>query len=335
MIKLVSIIGSGAWGTTIATLLSKNVDKIKLWSYEKAVKEDINKLRINSKYLPGINIANNIEASNDIKEVIENSDLIIFATPSGVAPSVIKELKLNYDKKTPILNITKGFIESENETVATYLSKELSLSDDYLAVLSGPNLAREVVLSQPSSTVIASKSLSLQQKLLKIFNSETFRVYLSNDIKGVELGGTLKNIYALGAGISDGLRFGNNTKSAFLTRCLVEMARYGELFNAKQETFFGLSGMGDLIATSMSPYSRNRRVGELIGSGMSMKEAQNSITGIAEGLHTVKIAKKIIDKNNVKCPIIEEIFAILYMGENPKKSVTSLMGRLPKEEFEI
>jgi glycerol-3-phosphate dehydrogenase (NAD(P)+) len=335
MINSVSIIGSGAWGTTISVLLSSIVKKIKLWTFEKEVEESINRIRINKKYLPGIQLSGNIMACGEIGETMKDGELIVFATPSSVAPAVIEKMMEHYDGNVPILNITKGFIEKEEKSVATYLIEKLKLSDDRIAVLSGPNLAREVVTHQPSSTVIASKDENLRKKLLSIFNGRNFRVYLSSDICGVELGGTLKNIYAIGAGICDGLRYGDNTKSAFLTRCLVEMIRYGKVFGAKQETFFGLSGMGDLIATSMSPYSRNRTIGEMIGSGMSVEEAQKNITGMAEGISTTKIVKKIVDKNGIDCPIVNEIFAILYRGENPKNSVISLMSRIPKEEFEV
>ncbi len=331
--KKITVIGSGAWGTTMGILFSKKVEKIVLWCHEDIVRDSINNVRINEKYLPGVNIPNNIEPVSSLEKALESTELIVFAVPSAFAGVTLNKLVPFYKKGIPVMNITKGFEEEEEITISESIRKKLNLEYDEIAVLSGPNLAREVVAGQPSSTVIASFGIELTDRLISVLNSKTFRVYSSTDVRGVELGGALKNIYALGAGICDGLRFGANTKSAFLTRCMAEMIRIGNSLEAEYETFFGLSGMGDLLATSTSVYSRNRTVGEYIGQGMSLMDSQEQITGIAEGVTTVRIIMNIIKKHEIDCPIAEEIFAILFRDKDPGVSVSELMCRTPKKEF--
>ncbi|HNY13144.1 MAG TPA: NAD(P)H-dependent glycerol-3-phosphate dehydrogenase [Candidatus Wallbacteria bacterium] len=335
-----SIIGAGAWGTTLSSMIAQKSIKTTIWAYKKETADDINKLRENREFLPGIAVATQVYATHDLREAAEGAKYIIVASPSHTLRNIIKKIIPFMEDGTSIISVTKGIEENTFATVSEIISEELSEKfqemdiRSKIAVVSGPNLAREIAAGLPSSTVVASASKKLRESMQEILSSNRFRVYTSDDIVGVELGGSLKNIMAIGAGICDGLKYGDNTKAAFLTRALREMIRIGDFKGARQDSFYGLSGIGDLFATSYSKYSRNRTLGEKIAVGNEPGVAEKLITGIAEGVHTAKAAHLFGKKENLDLPVINEIYKILYEKKDPSESVMALMSRTLKGEIE-
>ncbi|MBU4333755.1 MAG: NAD(P)-dependent glycerol-3-phosphate dehydrogenase, partial [Candidatus Omnitrophica bacterium] len=288
-IKNISVIGDGGWGTTLAIHLSKNNYNVTLWGPFPQYLQQIRKNNYNRKFLPGIRIPQEIKIVDNLKTAIDSADLIVFAMPSKYTLSTVKKIKstkVNLSDKM-ILSVTKGIDTKKllriSEIIHSELGKDLSVS-----VLSGPTIAMEIAKELPSTAVIASKDLKTAKKLQNIFNSPNFRIYSSTDIIGVEIGGSIKNIIALACGVCDGLGFGSNTKAAILTRGLAEMSRLGKNLGAKEKTFPGLSGLGDLVTTCVSPQSRNRSVGEKLGQGRQIDQILGSMDMVAEGVDTVK-----------------------------------------------
>lgn len=329
----VAILGGGAWGTTLSLLLSGAGARVALWCFEPEVAEGIERSRENRKYLPGIPLPGAVRATAVVAEALPGADLVVFATPSGVARPVLERASPHVAAGTPVLNVTKGLVAGSGRPVSE-LVRALLPSAGPLAVLSGPNLAREVAQGLPGSTVVASADADLRGRLLAVLMSPSFRVYASDDAAGVELGGALKNIFALGAGVSDGLGYGDNTKAAYLTRALVEMIRAGVALGARRETFFGLSGTGDLMATAMSRHSRNRALGERLGRGEPLDRAVAALPGIAEGVETTRILHAFARAHGLDLPITAELHAILFEGRDPRAAVHSLMTRAPRDEMD-
>ncbi|MEZ7891125.1 MAG: NAD(P)H-dependent glycerol-3-phosphate dehydrogenase [Candidatus Wallbacteria bacterium] len=342
MIAKVSMIGAGAWGTTLAVMISQNRIPVRVWAYKKETAEDINKFRENREFLPGIEIPSGVYATSDISEAVSESEFIIISSPSHTVRTVLKQLIPFLKKGAKIISVTKGIEEKTFATISEIITDELVKSGNYdcraaknhVAVISGPNLAREIAAGLPSTTVVASESKELRESVQLMLANKRFRVYTSQDVIGLELGGSLKNVIAIGAGICDGLNYGDNTKSAYLTRALREMIRIGQFKGANPETFYGLSGIGDLFATSYSKFSRNRTLGEKIALGNTCEQAQKLITGIAEGIHTAKACYLFGRKEKVELPVINEMYGILYEGKPPQESVISLMTRTLKGEME-
>lgn len=327
----ISIIGDGGWGTTLAILLSKKGYKLTLWgAFEDYVKY-LNANRVNSKFLPGIKIPKGILITSDLKKAITNQRIIIFAVPSQYMRDVLKKFKkFPYPRKAIYLSVTKGIEVDSLKRMSQVIREELGAVK--LAVLSGPTIAHEVAQCKPTTVVIASANKGVRAFLQNIFTTERFRVYTNNDIIGVEIGGSLKNIIAITCGISDGLGFGANTKAAILTRGLVEISRLGKTMGAKLETFNGISGLGDLVTTCISKYSRNRFVGESIGKGKTLKQIKSHMQMVAEGVPTTKSAYKLSLKYKISMPIIKEAYLVLYKNKSPHKVVKDLMTRQKKEE---
>lgn len=332
-ISKVTVLGGGTWGTTAGFLLAGRAGAVSIWCYEPEVAESLNLARENRKYLPGIVAPNNVRAETGMAAALAGAGLVVFATPSGAAGPVLEAARPHVPAGIPVLNLSKGFDEAAGRPVSRLVAERLD-AVDRIAVLSGPNLAREIALGLPTSTVLATADKGLGRRLLGLLMTPTFRVYLSDDPAGVELGGALKNIFALGAGICDGLGYGDNTKAAYLTRALVEMIRAGEALGARRDTFYGLSGFGDLVATAISRHSRNRSLGERIGRGMGLAEAEAATTGIAEGVGTTRILHRIGTERGLDLPITTEIHRILFEHGDPRAAVGALMGRSPKDEGE-
>jgi len=336
----VAIIGAGAWGTTLSSMIAQKSIKTAIWAYKKETAEDINRLRENREFLPGIAVAAQVFATHDLREAVSGAKYIILASPSHTLRNILKKIIPLMEDGAAIVSVTKGIEENTFATVSEIIAEELAAKFDEkeirakIAVVSGPNLAREIAAGLPSSTVVASASKKLRESIQEILSNNRFRVYTSDDIAGVQLGGSLKNIMAIGAGICDGLNYGDNTKAAFLTRALREMIRIGDFKGARQDSFYGLSGIGDLFATSYSKYSRNRTLGEKIALGNGLDIAEKLITGIAEGVHTAKAAYLFGVKEKMDLPVINEIYKILYEKKDPRESVMALMTRTLKDEME-
>lgn len=336
----VSIIGAGAWGTTLASMIARKGVKVKIWAYKKETCDDINKFRENREFLPGIAVPESVSASGDLEFILSGSRFVVLASPSHTLRPLLKKMSPYLSGKNDFISVVKGIEEKTFLSVSQLVEQEfesiagLEKIKNKIAVVSGPNLAREIAAGLPSSTVAAARPKKLREEVQHLLSNNRFRVYTSDDIAGLEFGGSLKNIMAIGAGICDGLNYGDNTKSAFLTRALREMVMIGELRGARRDTFYGLSGVGDLFATSFSKYSRNRSFGEKLARGMKRAEAEGAITGIAEGVHTARAAYLFGQKEKLEFPVINEIYSIIYEHKEPAESVMALMTRTLKGELE-
>lgn len=329
----ISVLGAGGWGTTLAIILHYNGHKVTLWEYKKDYAKFLNKMRENEIYLPGIKIPEEIAITHNFEEAIFKRNLIILAVPSQYLRSVIKKASYSDIKNTILVNVSKG-IEIKTLMTMSQMLKDAfpNLDDAQIGVLSGPSHAEEVSRRIPTAVVAASKDFDTSRTIQTTFITSYFRVYSSKDILGVELGGAFKNVIAIGAGIIDGAKFGDNTKAAIMTRGIAEISRLGIAMGAEPETFAGLSGMGDLIVTCMSKHSRNRYVGEQIGSGKKLKEVLESMNMVAEGVETSRSALQLAKKHNVETPITYEVYKILFEDKDPIKATNDLMTRDMKME---
>ncbi len=324
----IAVIGSGGWGTAIALLLASKGNDVYLWSWQQSETDRLNNDRENKEFLPGVKFPQNIYCTHDIKECVEGAEAVVTAAPSPATRTTAKQLAPYIKEGQKIVNISKG-LEGTLRLSQVY-EQEIPQAD--ISVMSGPSHAEEVSRGLPTTNVIASKSETTAKVLQDIFMQDNFRVYTADDVAGVELGGSLKNVIALCAGISDGLGYGDNTKAALMTRGLAEIARLGNAMGAKEETFMGLSGMGDLIVTCTSMHSRNRRAGILIGKGKTLKETLDEVHMVVEGVNTATAAYELSKKYNVEMPIIEEAYKILFENKNPREAVNMLMTREKKGE---
>ncbi|MBQ7960602.1 MAG: NAD(P)H-dependent glycerol-3-phosphate dehydrogenase [Clostridia bacterium] len=329
--KKICVLGSGGWGTAAAILLHSNGHKVTLWSYDKKECENLKLYRENKPFLPGISIPEGIDFTSDYSAV-KGADLVVIATPSHGIRNVAKNIRDYISEGQIILNISKGIEEGTYMTISQILTEELPKCR--IAVMSGPSHAEEVSRNIPTTNVVASSDIETSKLVQDVFMNSTFRVYTSDDIIGVELGGSLKNVIALCCGILDGLGCGDNTKAALMTRGLVEMTRLGVAMGAKPETFSGLSGIGDLIVTCTSMHSRNRRAGILIGQGKSVDEAQQEVNMVVEGVRSCKAAYELANRIGVEMPIISEAYKVLFENQKPIDAIYNLMGREKKHESE-
>ena len=329
----ITVLGAGGWGTTLAVLLFNNTHDVTLWEYKKDYVEVLIKTRENPIYLPGIKIPSEIKITHDLEESTLKKDLIVLAVPSQFLRSVIKDLKFTSIKDSILVSVAKG-IEIKSLMTMSQILKEVfpSIDEEQVVALSGPSHAEEVSRKVPTAVVAASKSHGTSKTVQSVFMTSYFRVYSSKDILGVELGGAFKNVIAIGAGIIDGAKFGDNTKAAIMTRGVAEIARLGVAMGASPETFSGLSGMGDLIVTCMSRHSRNRYVGEQIGAGKKLKEVLASMEMVAEGVETSRSASQLSKKLDVETPITNEVYKILFEDKDPVEATNDLMTRDMKME---
>lgn len=332
----IGVIGGGSWGTTLANLLANKGYTVTLWVYEEDLCVSINDSHENPLYLKDILLSLNLSASNSLRQVIEEKDLILFVTPSHIARSMLSEAK-SYIKGDQILvSATKGIedttLKTNSQVVEEILSPSLSSSAIYL---SGPSFAREVAMKQPTAVTVASLDEKRVKIVQDIFSTDYFRVYRSSDIIGLEVGGSIKNVIALGAGISDGLGFGSNARAALITRGLAEMQRLGIKMGANPLTFSGLSGLGDLVLTCTGDLSRNRSVGLRLGKGEKIDSILSQMRMVAEGVKTAKAAYNLSRQLSVEMPITDCIYNVIYNDMNVREAVIALMTRELKEEFII
>ncbi len=325
----ISVIGAGAWGTTLSILAAENGHTVDLWSFEKDVADGINEFRENKKYLNGFQLPQNIQATTDITAAAA-SDIILFVTPSPFLRKTIKAMAKIIRKDQVLVNAVKGLELETDKMMTDVIEEELSRKD--YCVLSGPNISKEISRGLPAATVVASADIKTAKLIQTALNSKRFRVYTNDDVIGVELGGTLKNVIAIAAGVADGLMLGNNAKSALMVRGMTEITRLGVAMGGKAETFSGLSGMGDLITTCESTLSRNHFVGSEIGKGKKLKDIREKMYDIAEGVPTAKAARDLAKKMKIEMPITEEVYQVLYENKDPYKAISSLMSRGLKNE---
>lgn len=322
--KNISVLGGGSWGTVLAYLASLNGNQVNLWMRDNNLAEEINNTRINKRYLPNLDLGKNITATSQIKDIKE-SDLIIFCVPSDAFRDVSLLASSYINENTFLVTATKG-VEKDDFSLMSKILEEY-YSKNLIGILSGPNLAEEIANHHLSGTVIASKHKILRDEVIQNLSTDFFRIYENDDPYGVEMGGALKNIYAIACGIADGLSSGENTIGMIMTRGLGEMSRLATDLGANPQTFLGLAGVGDLITTCASPLSRNHQFGKYIGEGLSVEEAKQKIGQTIEGLKTLKVVKNISDKHGVEMPIVDSLYKIIYKGTNLDGSIQNVLGQ--------
>lgn len=328
IVKKISIIGSGSWGVALAIHLAKLGNKVKIWSFEEEEANLINNEKM-CKFLPEVVIPDGIYCTTSYEEAIQGSEYILHVTPSKFTRNTVKEYKRYVTNQTVII-CTKGFEKDTLYTLDEVLKEEMPNVN--LAVLSGPSHAEEVSKGIPTLMVISSENMKIAEDLQDIFMSETLRVYTSEDMKGIELGGALKNIIAFCAGVAAGIGLGDNTFAALITRGMTEISKLGVTLGGKKQTFYGLTGLGDLVVTCLSEHSRNRTAGILIGQGKSLEEAKKQIGMVIEGVDNIEVAYELSKKYNVEVPIIDAVYNMLHNGLKPVQAVNMLMTRDKKAE---
>ncbi len=328
-----SVIGSGSWGTTLALVLNENGHDVTCYTIEQSTIDDIAEKQENSRYLPGVKIPPEITFTLSLEEAVSGADIIVNAVPAQVTRKVVPEvIKHAGNDQALWVTVSKGIENGTYKRISEVIHEAGAVENDRIVVLSGPSHAEEVSRKIPTAIVSASSNMQAAETIQKAFMNAYLRIYANDDIIGVELGGALKNIIALAAGICDGAEFGDNTKAALMTRGLVEMNRLGVKLGARSSTFAGLSGMGDLIVTCMSQHSRNRYVGEQIGKGRTLQQVLDEMVMVAEGVTTTKAAYELARKHGVEMPITEKVYEVLFEDSSARKAVASLMQRQAKSE---
>ncbi|MDD6734148.1 MAG: NAD(P)H-dependent glycerol-3-phosphate dehydrogenase [Lachnospiraceae bacterium] len=327
----ISVIGAGSWGIALAKLLYNNGNEITVWS---ALEDEIvmlNKEREHKDKLPGVKLPDDMIFTTGLKEAMKDSKILVLAVPSPFVRNTAKNMAQFYESEQIIVNVAKGIEEATLSTMSQIIEEEIHGAR--VAVLSGPSHAEEVGRQIPTTIVVGAKMRETAELVQNTFMSNVFRVYTSPDVLGIEIGAALKNVVALAAGIADGLGYGDNTKAALITRGMAEITRLGTAMGGHQETFYGLSGVGDLIVTCASMHSRNRRAGILIGKGYSMDEAMKEVKMVVEGVYSAKAAQKLSEKYNISMPIVEQVNKILFEGKSASDAVNELMVRDKKIEI--
>ena len=326
----IGIMGAGSWGTALALLLHKNEHQVTVWSIDEKEVEMLSVKREHESKLPGVKIPEDMVFTTDMESTVTGKDFIVMAVPSPFTRGTARNMKPYVSDGQIIVDVAKGIEESTLMTLSQQIEEEIPQAD--VAVLSGPSHAEEVGRGLPTIVVIGAKTKKTAEFLQKCFMNEVFRVYISPDRLGMELGGSLKNVIALAAGIADGMGYGDNTKAALITRGIAEIARLGVKMGGAIESFTGLTGIGDLIVTCASVHSRNRKAGYLMGQGKSMQEAMDEVQMVVEGVYSTKAAVKLGEKYQVSLPIINKVNEVLFEGKDPKEAVNELMLRDSKAE---
>lgn len=331
----IGVVGAGGWGTAIANLLGRKGFKIDLWAFEREVRDQIAEHRENRVFLPGFSLSNNLFPSNDIERVVSGKDLVLIVVPSHVMREMSHKIAEYVAQDAIIVSATKGIENKTHLTMSGVLKEALpKISESHIAVLSGPSFAREVAREVPTAVTVAAKDQKVAGLVQQVFTAPHFRVYTNDDLIGVELGGAVKNVIAIAAGITDGLGLGLNTRAALITRGLTELRRLGLKLGAQPRTFTGLSGIGDLLLTCTGNLSRNYTVGRKIGEGAKLKEILSEMRMVAEGVKTSKSLYNLSCKLGVEMPIAHETYHILYDDFSPQKAVHRLMTRDLKPELD-
>jgi glycerol-3-phosphate dehydrogenase (NAD(P)+) len=330
---VIGVIGAGSWGTALANLLAKKGHAVNLWAYEEELVREMTATRVNSLFLPGITLSPQLKFTNSLEEAAADKDLVLFVAPTQVYRSVITGALPFLSDRTLLVNAAKG-IELGTLMTISQISAQLLPPQIFanFCVLSGPSFAREVALEMPTAVVAAAPDSAIARQVQAAFAASCFRVYTNSDMIGVELGGSIKNVIAIAAGISDGLGLGYNPRAALITRGLAEMARLGLAMGAQSSTFAGLAGMGDLVLTCTGDLSRNRTVGMQLGEGKKLADILAGMRMVAEGVKTTESAFNLAKRLGVEVPIIEQVFRVLYEDKSPRQAVMELMTRELKAE---
>lgn len=327
----VGILGAGSWGTALSLLLYNNGHDVTVWSIDKKEVEMLQTEREHKSKLPGVSLPEEIQFTNDLEEGMKDKGFLVLAVPSVFTRATARSMKPYIKPGQIIVNVAKGIEETTLMTLSEQIEEELPEAD--VAVLSGPSHAEEVGRGLPTTCVVGATTEKTAEYLQEAFMNEVFRVYISPDILGIELGGSLKNVIALAAGIADGLGYGDNTKAALITRGIAEITRLGVKMGGKAESFSGLTGIGDLIVTCASVHSRNRRAGVLMGQGKTMQEAMDEVQMVVEGVYSAKAAIKLAEKYGVSMPIIEQVNQVLFEDKSAAEAVKELMLREGRAEL--
>ena len=327
----ISVIGSGSWGTALAWLLRNNGHRVTLWSYLREENEMFLKYRENVDKLPGVLLDQEVVFTNQLEESIPGRDMLVLAVPSPAIRSTARNMRGLVSEGQLIVNVAKGIEEKTLMTMTDIIEEEIPQAD--VAVLSGPSHAEEVGKGLPTTIVAGAHSRETAERIQGYFMSPVFRVYTSSDMLGIETGAALKNVIALAAGMADGLGYGDNTKAALITRGIAEVSRLGTAMGAHLETFYGLSGIGDLIVTCASVHSRNRKAGWLIGQGRTMEQAMAEVHMVVEGVYSARAGMKLAERYHVEVPIIQSVNEILFEGKSAAEAVSQLMQRVKKDEL--
>jgi glycerol-3-phosphate dehydrogenase (NAD(P)+) len=331
----VAVVGGGSWGTALAYHLGMKGIQVDLWVYEEEVARQIHDRHENSTYLPHVILPDNIRPSNNIKDVVKGKNIVIMVVPSHVFRSILTDMNPHLLKRATLVSAAKGIENDSLLTMCQVMSDVLSKEKIcYRACLSGPSFAREVGAGLPTAITVACHEQTVALDIQRLLASPTMRVYSSNDLTGVELGGALKNVIAIGAGITDGLKLGSSARAALITRGLAEIGRLGVKMGANPLTFMGLAGMGDLVLTCTGDLSRNRTVGMKLGQGQKLDYILSEMKMVAEGVKTTRSVHDLSQRENVDMPISRQVFEVIYNGKDPKKAVVDLMTRDLKDEID-
>ncbi|WP_457642865.1 NAD(P)H-dependent glycerol-3-phosphate dehydrogenase [Persephonella sp.] len=328
-LKSLSVLGAGSWGTALAQAFSQKFETVYVWGRDRNTVDQINSLKENRKYLKGIKLRENITASTDLQLVFRQGNLVVIAVPTQYVREVLSCIDGTVEK--PVVSASKGIEIESLKLLSDVIQESLSIEKELVFVLSGPSFAREVAEGLPTAVTLAGDE-KLGEKLQSVMNTETFRLYLNEDIVGVQIGGAVKNVIAIATGAGDGLGLGNNARAGLITRGLFEMTKVAVVFGGKPQTLYGLSGLGDLVLTATGELSRNRKFGLLIGKGVPVNEALKQVGQVVEGVKTVKALKKISIEKGIELPISEIVYSVVYEGLPPKEAVKILMNRQPKKE---
>jgi len=326
----VAFLGGGSFGTALAVMLSKKGINTSVWTIDETGVYDINEKRENTKYLPGVTIPEKVTAYDNLKHTINGSQIIVLAVPSQVIRTVAKQVAPLLTKDQIVVTVAKGIEKGTLKTMSEIIEEEIK--ELPIVILSGPSHAEEVARDIPTTVTASSKDMEAAKQVQEIFSSTTFRVYTNDDLIGVQVGGACKNIIALAAGITDGIGYGDNAKAALMTRGMHEIVRIGTKLGGRQETFYGLTGMGDLIVTCTSMHSRNRRAGILIGKGKTMEEACKEVGMVVEGIEATKAFYELKERENIVMPITDALYKVLFENKDPGTAVYDLMSREKKDE---
>lgn len=329
-----AVIVAGSWGTALASVLADKGIEVALWSRNEAQVHEINTYHRNEKYVPGITLSPHIRATTNMAEALEEAEAVVLVAPSKAMREIARSVNLFIRRDMLLIHATKGFEAGTNKRMSVVVAEEIGISSDQVVVLSGPSHAEEVIRRSPTTVVVASQDLSRAEAAQDLFISPYFRVYTNPDIVGVELAGALKNIIAIGAGLSDGLGFGDNAKAALLTRGLAEIARLATSLGANPLTFAGLAGVGDLVVTSTSRHSRNWRAGYRIAEGERLDDVLREMGMVVEGVRSTKTAYELAQRSQIEMPITEALYHVLFHGKNPHQAVETLMTRGKTHEIE-
>ena len=330
----VGVIGSGAWGTTLALLLANKGTETTLWEHRPERAVEIQQQRENTLFLPGFRFPNTLYVTSNLKEAVEGKDALLLVTPSQRMRENVRLLATYVSKETILVSASKGIEINSLKRMTEVICEELPSAGKRVAALSGPNLSREVAEGKPAAAVVAAHDQEVAVYARTLLTTSNYRVYTADDVVGVELGGALKNIIAIGAGLNDGMNMGENAKAAFITRGLAELSRLGLAAGAHPMTFAGLAGIGDLIVTCASPLSRNQQLGRRLAAGQKLEYILSSTHSVVEGIYTTKAALKLAERYNVEMPITYQLSLVLFEGLDPYNAVSELMMRDPKHELE-